>query len=321
MTPFLRPAVAGLLFALAGIAQAQDFPNRTIRVIVPLTPGSGADIVGRIIARKMSESMGQPIVVENRPGGGTQIGTQAVAKAAPDGYTLLVQSSSHAVNPALYKALPYDTLKDFVDVAQMGATPYVMVSSASGPHRKLAGLIEAARAKPGDMAYASAGIGTSTHLVAEYFAQRAQVRLLHVPYKGSAEAIQDTLAGRVAFYMAPVNAAIGHIRDGRLTALGVGTEKPVAILPDVATIASQGVPGYVVNLWFGMWAPAGTPPAVVTRLNAEAVRAMDAADVRDQFTKLGVEPTKLDPAAFAKFVRDEIAVNQRIVADGKIERQ
>ncbi len=314
-------ALAGTISFGASSSTAQEYPNHAIRIIVPLTPGSGADIVGRLLAKKMSESWGQPIVVENRAGAGTQIGTQAVARSTPDGYTLLVQSASHAVNPALYKSLPYDSLKDFVDVAMLASTPYVMVTGGTGPYRTLQALIDAARAKPGDVAFASAGVGTSTHLVAEYFALLAKVKLLHIPYKGSAEAIQDTLAGRTALYMAPVNAAIGHLKDGRLVALGVGTERRTTILPDVPTIAEQGVTGYAVNLWFGMWAPAGTPATVVNRLNAEVARSVAAADVREQFAKLGMEPGPMSPEAFAKYVRTEIAINQRIVADGGIERQ
>ncbi len=321
----LRVAAAIALIGTATLgsapSNAQDYPNRTIRMIVPLTPGSGADIVGRLLAKKMSESLGQPILIENRAGAGTQIGTQAVARAAPDGYTLLVQSASHAVNPALYKSLPYDSLKDFVDVALLASTPYVMVTGGAGPYRTLGALIEAARAKPGEVPYASAGIGTSTHLVAEYFALLAKVKLLHIPYKGSAEAIQDTLAGRTAIYMAPANAAIGHLKEGKLLALGVGTERRTTILPDVPTIAEQGVTGYAVNLWFGMWAPAGTPANIVNRLNAEVLRSVAAAEVREQFTKLGMEPVPMTPEAFAKYVRAEMAVNQRIVADGGIERQ
>ena len=224
-------ALAGTISFGVASSTAQEYPNRAIRIIVPLTPGSGADIVGRLLAKKMSESWGQPIVVENRAGAGTQIGTQAVARSTPDGYTLLVQSASHAVNPALYKSLPYDSLKDFVDVA------------------------------------------------------------------------------------------IGHLKDGRLLALGVGTERRTTILPDVPTIAEQGVTGYAVNLWFGMWAPAGTPATVVNRLNAEVARSVAAADVREQFAKLGMQPAPMSPEAFAKYVRAEIAINQRIVADGGIERQ
>jgi tripartite-type tricarboxylate transporter receptor subunit TctC len=315
-------ALLALVASAAGAqAVAQDYPNRSIRVIVPLTPGSGADIVGRIVLRKASESLGQPIVVENRPGAGGQIGTQAVAKAPPDGYTLLVQSSSHAVNPALYKSLPYDPLKDFVDVALLGMTPYVMVGASSGPYQALGALLEAARAKPGEIPFASAGVGTSTHLAAEYFAQSAKVKMLHVPYKGSPEAIQDTIGGRVAFYMAPINTAIGQLKDGRLRAFGVATKARTPMLPDVSTLMEQGIAGYSMTLWFGMWAQSGTPAPVVQRLNAEVVRSFAAPEVREQFTKLGVETVPMAPEVFAKFVRDDIATNQRIVADAGIERQ
>ena len=320
----LAAAVFTSISALCGWSAttiAQEYPTRPIKFIVPLTPGSGADIVGRILARRMSEALGQPILVENRAGAGTQIGTQAVAKATPDGYTFRAQSSSHAVNPALYKSLPYDALKDFVDVSPLAATPYAMVTGGSGPYRTLANLIDAARAKPGEIPYASAGVGTSTHLAAEYFAQLAKVKLLHIPYKGSSEAIQDTIAGRTAFYMAPVNTSIGQIKDGRLATLGVGTERRVAVLPDAPTILEQGVTGYVMNLWFGLWAPAGTPPAIVARINTEVTRALDAPEVREQFVKLGMQAMPMSPDAFAKFVRAEIAVYQRIVADGGIERQ
>jgi tripartite-type tricarboxylate transporter receptor subunit TctC len=321
MTRLLLAAVCIVLLGAPESNRAQDFPARPVRVIVPLTPGSGADIVGRLIARKLGDAWGQPVLVENRPGAGGQIGTQAVAKAAPDGYTLLVQSSSHAVNPALYKTLPYDPLKDFVDVALLGATPYVMVSAASGPYRTLKTLIEAARARPGTVPFASAGVGTSTHLAGEYFALLAKIKLLHVPYKGSAEAIQDTLGGRVAFYMAPVNTSIGQLKEGKLVPLGVGAERRVAILPDVPTIAEQGITGYAMNLWFGMWAPAGTPAAVVAKLNAEVARSVEAADVKEQFAKLGIEAMPLSPEAFAKHVRTEIGVYHRIVNEGGIERQ
>lgn len=321
MNPLYNAAAIGLIAAFAVGANAQEYPTRAIRMIVPLTPGSGADIVGRLLAKKMGEAWGQPIIVDNRAGAGTQIGTQAVARAAPDGYTLLVQSASHAVNPALYKSLPYDSLKDFVDVALLASTPYVMVAGGAGPYRTLGALIEAARAKPGEVPYASAGIGTSTHLVAEYFALLAKVKLLHIPYKGSAEAIQDTLAGRTAIYMAPANAAMGHLKEGKLIALGVGTERRTSVLPDVPTIAEQGVPGYAVNLWFGMWAPAGTPAHIVNRLNAEVARSAAAPEIREQFARLGMEAMPMSPEAFAKYVRAEIAVNQRIVTDGGIERQ
>src|SRR5436189_2471528 len=194
-----KTMAAMLVAATSSMALAQDYPIRPIRMIVPLTAGSGADIAGRIIGKYLNEAWHQPVVVENRPGAGGQIGTQAVVKADPDGYTLLVQSASHAANSAIYKSLPYDPLKDFVDVARLGVTPYVMVTAADGPYKSLRSLIDAARANPGNIPFASAGVGTSTHLAAEYIVDLAGVRMLHVPYRGSPEAIQDAIAGRVAF--------------------------------------------------------------------------------------------------------------------------
>src|SRR5216684_1753617 len=263
-------AIAAALFAAASAAAvAQDYPTRTIRMIVPLTPGSGADIAGRIIARYMSDAWHQPVVVENRPGAGGQIGTQAVAKSDPDGHMLLVQSASHAANSAIYKNLPYDPLKDLIDVALLGITPYVMVTSPDGPYQSLQALIDAAKAKPGDVPFASAGVGTSTHLAAEYVVDLAGIKMLHVPYRGSPEAIQDTIAGRTAFYMAPINTAVGLVNEGRLAAIGVSTRGRADVLPIASPLAEQGFPAYDVSLWFGMWAPAGTPRTVVHKLNAQ----------------------------------------------------
>ena len=318
----MKKIVAACVLGLGvSIAIAQDFPIKPIRVVVPLTPGSGADIVGRIVGRHLGDAFGQPVVFENRPGAGGQIGSQAVLKSPADGYTLLVQSASHAANSAIYKQLPYDPLKDFVDVALLGMTPYVMVTSASGPHRPLKALIDAAKAKPGDIPFASAGVGSSTHLAAEYFAQTAGIRMVHVPYKGSPEAIQDTLAARTSFYMAPINTVIGMMKEGRVAALGVSTERRAPALPDVPTIAEQGYPGFAITLWFGMWAPAGTPAVVVRKLNAEVNRILQVAEVREQLARLGVDPVGMSPEEFAKFVREQIAVYQRIVKEGGVQQQ
>src|SRR5436305_9989753 len=236
------------LFA-AGAALAQDFPVRPIRMIVPLTAGSGADIAGRIIGKSMTETWHQPVVIENRPGAGGQIGTQVVAKAEPDGYTLLVQSASHAANSAIYKSLPYDPLKDLIDVALLGVTPYVMVTAPNGPYKSLKALVDAAKANPGNIPFASAGVGSSTHLAAEYVVDLAGVKMLHVPYRGSPEAIQDTIAGRTAFYMAPINTAIGLVNEGRLAPLGLSARRRSEVLPAAVPLAEQGFPDYDVTLW------------------------------------------------------------------------
>ena len=311
-----------LVFLLCtACASAQDYPTKTVRLIVPLSAGAGADVAARIVGARMSEHWKQPVIVENRPGAGGQIGTAAVVKAEPDGHTLLVQSSSHAANPAIYRKLQYDPQKDVVDVAIVGKTPYVMVSSASGPYRTLKALFDAARAKPGEIAYSSAGLGTSTHLAAEYLTGLAGVRMIHVPFKGSPDALQDVLGGRSAFYMAPVNVALGLLKDGKLVPLGVSTRSRAEILPAVPTLAEQGLADYEVTLWFGMWAPAATPAAVVQKLNATMNAIVQEPPMREQFSKLGMQPAPMKPEEFGRFVREEIAVYKRIVQQAGIEPQ
>jgi len=316
-----RPLQLAFLLLVSASVQAQDYPSRPIHFIIPLTPGSGADIAGRIVAQRMNADWRQPVVVENRPGAGGQIGTAAVVRSDPDGYTLLVQSSSHAANPAIYKALPYDPLKDTIDVAILGKTPYVMVSAANGPYKNLKALIEAAKAKPGDIPFASAGIGTSTHLAAEYFVELAGLKMIHVPFKGSPDAMQDVLGGRTAFYMAPINAGMNLVKDGKLAALGVSTKTRADVLPEVSTLAEQGLRDYDMTLWFGMWAPAGTPAAVVQKLNAEVNSIVQQPEVREQFAKLGIHPAPMRPDEFARFVRSEIEVYKRIVKRANIQPQ
>lgn len=314
-------AAAALGFIGAGGALAQDYPSRPIKVIVPLTPGSGADIAGRIVAKHLGDALKQPVIVENRPGAGGLIGTQAVVNSDPDGYTLLVQSASHAANSAIYKSLPYDPAKDLVDIAILGVTPYVMVTAKGGAYPSLKSLIAAAKAKPGDIPYASAGVGSSTHLAAEYFAQVAGVKMLHIPYKGSPEAIQDSMVGRTAFYMAPINTAVGQLKEGRLAALGVSTAKRADVLPEVPPIADQGLPGFEISLWFGMWARAGTPARAVQTLNEQVNAIVQGAEVRSQFEKLGIAPSPMKPEEFGKFVREQIVTYQRIVKQGNIQQQ
>ena len=311
-------AVAALAF---GPAHAQEYPTKTIRMIIPLTPGSGADIAGRIIAQRLSEHWKQPVIVENRPGAGGQIGTAAVVKAEADGHTLLVQSSSHSANPAIYKSLPYDPLKDLADVAILGKTPYVMVTAASGPYKSLKGLIEAAKAKPDQIPFASAGVGTSTHLAAEYVIALAGVKMIHVPFKGSPDAMQDVLGGRSAFYMAPINAGMSLVKEHKLTGLGVSTKARAEVLPEVPTIAEQGLYDYDMTLWFGMWAPAATPIPVVQKLNSAVNAIVLEPAVKEQFAKLGIQPAPMKTEDFAKFVRSEIDVYKKIVEHAHIPPQ
>src|SRR5262252_7234869 len=313
-------AILAVLLA-AGTAAAQEYPTRAVRIIVPLTPGSGADIAGRIVAKHMSDAFRQPVVVENRPGAGGIVGTQAMLNADPDGYTLMVQSASHAANPAIYKALPYDPLKDIVDVAIIGQTPYVMIAAKAGPTPTLKALIEAAKAQPGHIPFASAGVGSSTHMAAEYVLQVAGIKMLHVPYKGSPEAIQDTIAGRTAFYMAPLDAAIGHLKEGKITAFGVSTAKRAEIVPDIPTLAEAGLPNYELALWFGVWARSGTPLAVVQKLNAQVNAVVTGKDVREQFGRIGIATAPMSTDAFAKFVREQMGIFRRIAREANIPQQ
>src|SRR5215813_5602271 len=321
MSVFRRIAAALSIATISTCAAAQEYPTRAIRLIVPLTAGSGADIAGRIIAKFLTEAWHQPVVVENRPGAGGLIGTQVVTKSEPDGYTLLVQSASHAANSAIYKSLPYDPLKDLIDVARLGVTPYVMVTAPNGPYKSLKALIDAAKASPGNIPFASAGVGSSTHLAAEYVVDLAGIKMLHVPYRGSPEAIQDTIAGRTAFYMAPINTAVGLVNEGRLAAIGLSSRRRAEVMPNVVPLAEQGFPDYDVSLWFGMWAPAGTSAAVVQKLNAQVATILTKADVIEQFGKLGISPLAMTPEEFAAFVRSEIATFQRIVKQAGIPQQ
>jgi tripartite-type tricarboxylate transporter receptor subunit TctC len=310
-----------LALLFVGVVHAQEYPTKTIKIVIPLTTGSGADIAGRIIAARLSEHWKQPVIIENRPGAGGQIGTSQVIKSEADGYTLLIQSSSHAANPAIYKSLPYDPLKDTVDVAILGKTPYVMVTSASGPYKNLKGFIEAVRAKPGELPFASAGIGTSTHLAAEYVVAMAKLKMIHIPFKGSPDAMQDVLGNRSTFYMAPINAGMTLVKDGKLTALGVSTRTRAEVLPDVPTLDEQGLPGYDMTLWFGMWAPAATPLNIVRKLNETVNAVVGEPKVKEQFAKLGIIPAPMKAEDFARFVRSEIDVYRRIVRAANLPPQ
>ena len=309
------------LSILTGLASAQGYPNHTVRMVVPLTTGSGADIAGRVVAKSLTDTWKQPVIIENRPGAGGLIGTGVVVNADPDGYTLLVQSASYAANPAIYKKLPYDPLKSLIDVAILGQTPYVMVTAADGPYQTIRDLIIAAKSKPGEVTFASAGVGSSTHLAAEYFNQMMGVKLIHVPYKGSPEAIQDTMSGRTAFYMAPLDTAIGQLKGGKVRALGLTGKTRNAAVPDIPTIAEQGYPNFDISLWFGVWAPAGTPAAIVKKVNTDINQAMQDPEVKNAYETKGIKATPMSPQEFGKFVRDEMAKYQKIAKDANIEPQ
>ena len=303
-TAALRVGITVTLLALAGSALAQ-FPTKPVRVIVAFSPGGVTDIIARTVAGKLAELWGQPVVVENRPGAGGSIATVAVARSPADGYVLLVHSSSYAINAALNPSLPYDPRKDLIDVAHLGSQPMLLVVSPASGIRSVQDLIAAAKAKPGALAYGSAGIGSGAHLNGEKFRIAASLDVLHVPYKGGAEAIHDTIAQRLGFTFNTITLALPHIREGRLRPLGVSSAQRSALLPDVPTIAESGVPGFEFTFWSGLWAPAGTPPAVVERIGRDVIRAIGQPDVRERFANLGAEPVEMTPSQFARFVRNE----------------
>ena len=301
----MRVWLLAVLLLHAAAAPAQAWPTKPVRVVVAFSPGGVTDIVARTVAGKLAELWGQPVVVENRPGAGGSIAAVAVARAPADGYMLLVHSSSYAINAALNPNLPYDPRKDLVDISHLGSQPMLLVVSPASGIRSVQDLIAAAKAKPGSVAYGSAGIGSGAHLNGEKFRIAASLDVLHVPYKGGAEAIQDTIAQRLGFTFNTITLALPHIRDGRLRPLGVSSAQRSALLPDVPTIAESGVPGFEFTFWSGLWAPAGTPPAVVERIGRDVVRAMSMPDLRERFANLGAEPVEMTPAQFAHFVRSE----------------
>jgi tripartite-type tricarboxylate transporter receptor subunit TctC len=309
-------------FALvATLAQGQGFPNKPVKIVVPFTAGSATDILARNVGQKLGELWGQPVVIENRPGAGGTIGAGIVAKSPADGYTLLVHSGAHAVNPAIYPSLSYDTTKDFVEVATLGGQPNVLVVAAATGYKTVAELIAAAKKTPGALNFGSAGTGSGTHINGEKFKLAAGIDVVHIPYKGTPEALTDTMTGRVTYFFSPISAALPNVREGKLIALGVSTAKRSSALPDVPTIAEGGLPGFDYNLWIGMFAPAGTPTEIVDKINTDVARVLQMPDVRERLATLGAEPMVMTPAEFRKFMREEIDASAKVVKAAGIKAQ
>ena len=321
MRKFIQSAAAVLLAAGSLQAFAQEYPNKPVHVIITFPAGRATDSVGRGVAQTRSELWGQPVLPENRAGAGGSIGTAVVAKSAPDGYTLLINSSAHAVNPAFYAKLPYDTLKDLVDIAPLAGQPNVLVVPPNSPIKSVADLIAAAKAKPGAINFASAGVGSGTHLNLEKFKLATGVSVTHIPYKGTPEVLGDLLSGRVDYYFAPISAAISAMRSGKLRPLAVSTAKRSTQLPDVPTVAESGAPGFEFTLWFGLWAPAGTPANVVEKINRDVNRAIADPGVSAQLAKLGNDTMSMTPAEFGKFVRREIGDYAKVIKAAGIKPQ
>ncbi|HSN41649.1 MAG TPA: tripartite tricarboxylate transporter substrate binding protein [Burkholderiales bacterium] len=315
--------LAGICFAVStahALAQ-QGYPARPVRLIVPSSPGGGTDITARLIAPKLSEYLGQQVVVENRPGAGTMIGGEAVARAAPDGYTLLMGISTLAINPAIYRKVPYDALRDFVPVSQAVSLSNILVTHPSLPPRNVRELIAFARARPGQINYASAGVGTSPHLSMALFLSMTGLKMEHVPYKGSGPGVIDLVAGHVPVMMPNMLSALPHIKAGRLRAHGVTGVKRASGAPEIPTIAEAGVPGYEAVQWYGVLAPAGTSREIVAKLHGAVVRAVQNADVKARFLADGADPVGSSPKEFAAYIRAETAKWAKVVKDAGIRQE
>jgi len=304
--------------ALAWPASADTYPSRPVMVVVPFPPGGSTDVLARILSRGLSDEMGKPFVVENRPGAGGTIGTNAVAHAAPDGYTVLVYHVSIATNPSLFQNLPYDTLKDIAPVARVGSTPSLLVVPVSSPIHSVGDLIKAAKAAPGKINYSSGGIGSATHLAAALFEHTANVKFTHVPYKGGAPAVLGLLGGEVSFAIAVVPDVMQQIKAGKLRAIAVSSAYRFAAMPDLPTIAESGLPGYEYTTWYGVFATGGTPKPIIEKINATVSQLLSKPDIKAQLKSQEITPETDTPDAFAKFVQSEVTKWATIIKSGSV---
>ena len=311
---------AGLLLGLTTAVAAQDYPTRPVRVIVPFPPGGVNDTVGRMISTQLSERLGKQFVVENRSGAASIVGSELAANAPKDGYTLLIVSLVNAVNPWLYK-LPYDPIKSFEPIAILASAPNVLAVNAELPVKSVKEFIALAKEKPGQLQYASGGIGSFQHLGAELFRLAAGVNMLHVPFKGGGPAMIDVLGGHTKVIFATTITALPHVRSGKLRVLGVGGRERSPALPDIPTIAEAGVPGYEAANWIGIVAPAGTPAAIVAKLHKEISAAVDSPEIQKQFSSEGVEAMRMSSAEFGDFAVKEMAKWERVVKEGGIKAE
>jgi tripartite-type tricarboxylate transporter receptor subunit TctC len=312
-TFFIRGAAAAAsLVAMPAVLRAQAWPAKPIRVIVPFGAGSSADIVPRIVMEQLQAQLGQPMVVENRPGGGGTTGTAVVAKAEPDGYTLLATSSAYSVTPAIYHNLSYDPVKDLAAVATMGSAPSVLIVAANAPYNTLAEFVAEAKAKPGTFNFASVGVGSAVHMAAERFRVAAGYEAAHVPFKSGSEGLTEVMTGRIHYYFCPVNTALPFIKEGKLKALAVSPKKRLSALPDVPTTIEAGFPNSDYSSWLGVLAPAATPKDIRARLYAELTKAVDAESVKSRFVAQGIEPIPMTSDQFQSQIVDEIKANAEL---------
>ena len=306
----MRAWVSAMALPLASAiaaADAQDYPARAIRLIVPFPPGGPNDVLGRVVAQKLTEQLGQQVVVDNRGGAGGIIGAELAARASPDGYTLFLGgTASMSINPGLHKKLGYDPVRDFATVSLLGTSPSLLTLHPALAVKSVKDLIDAARARPGQLTFASSGVGTAPHLAGELFNAMAGVSMVHVPYRGGGPAFVDLIAGQVAMYFAGTAAALPFVREGKLRGIAVTGAARTAVMPEMPTIAESGLPGYEVSNWYAIVTAIATPPVIVTRLHRELVRALAADDVKRRFLELGADPIGSDPAQLAAYIRSEL---------------
>jgi tripartite-type tricarboxylate transporter receptor subunit TctC len=322
MKQFFRALGAcAIMAACVSRAQAQTWPNRAIRMVVPYTPGGYTDLMARLVSERMSVALGQPFVIENKPGANAVIGTDSVAKAAPDGYTFGTVIAAHAVNPTLNPKLPYDTLKDFVYVSLTSVAPLILIAHPSVPASNIKELIALAKAKPGALNFASSGIGSAAHLTMEMLKSREGINLQHIPYKGTSGALQDTVGGQISVMFDVIGPLMSQVRSGNAKAIVVTAKERVAAAADVPTMAEQGVPDFVSGTWSGIIAPAGTPQDIVDRISLEAKKALSDPDLRKKLDDQGIVAVGSTPAEYRAFVVEEIARWKKVITDAGIKME
>jgi tripartite-type tricarboxylate transporter receptor subunit TctC len=304
---------AALCMAAAFCNAAEQYPSKPVRLVVPFSPGGGNDIAARFVAQRLTEGFGQSAVVDNRPGAGSTLGTDLVAKSVPDGYTLLVTHNAIAINQTLYSKLPYDTVRDFTQVAIIGATTNTLVVNPGVPVRSTRDLIALAKGKPGSLNYASTGAGGTSHLAMEYFRLETATSLVHIPYKGTAPGLTDVVAGQVQVMISALPGTVPFIQSKRVVAIATTGKNRSAFLPDLPTLAESGVPGYEFDTWYGLHAPSKVPAGIVARLNGEITRALSRQDVKDQLFRQGLEAQTSTPEGFKQFVLSEVAKMGKII--------
>jgi tripartite-type tricarboxylate transporter receptor subunit TctC len=311
-----------LVLALGTVAQAQPYPNKPIRMIVGFAPGGGADIAARLVGQKLAEALGQPVVIENRPGAGGTLGNTAAAKAAPDGYTLLMTASGpHAIAPSLYANLQYDVLRDFAPITLVNANQYILAVHPSVPAKSVPELLAWLKQQGEPQTYASAGNGTPAHLAAELFAAMAGVRLQHVPYRGAAPALTGLMSGDVKLLFSDMAVVLPHLKENKVRALAITSLKRSALAPDLPTLDESGLKGYEALVWQGLLAPAGTPAEIIARLNAESVRILDLPEVKERFVSLGASVEPGTPDAFAAVIRRDVDKWAKVIKDANVKAE